>query len=49
VARTCSIWELVKRVSLELGGKSPALVFADADVPNAAALTMGTVPLGLAG
>ena len=38
-----------KRVSLELGGKSPALVFADADVPNAAALTMGTVTLGLAG
>jgi aldehyde dehydrogenase (NAD+) len=38
-----------KRVSLELGGKSPALVFADADVSNAAALTMGTVTLGLAG
>src|SRR6266704_4939533 len=38
-----------KRVSLELGGKSPALVFADADVGSAAALTMGTVTLGLAG
>jgi len=38
-----------KRVSLELGGKSPALVFADADVATAAALTMGTVTLGLSG
>ena len=38
-----------KRVSLELGGKSPALVFADADVPTAAAMTMGTVTLGLSG
>ncbi len=36
-----------KRVSLELGGKSPALVFADADVASAAAITMGTVTLGL--
>src|SRR5260370_27908661 len=33
-----------KRVSLELGGKSPALVFPDADVSTAAALTMGTRP-----
>jgi aldehyde dehydrogenase (NAD+) len=38
-----------KRVSLELGGKSPALVFADADVATAAAITMGTVTLGLSG
>ena len=38
-----------KRVSLELGGKSPALVFADADVSTAAAITMGTVTLGLSG
>src|SRR6478672_5021359 len=38
-----------KRVSLELGGKSPALIFADADVGTAAALTMGTVTLGLSG
>ena len=38
-----------KRVSLELGGKSPALVFADADVGTAAAMTMGTVTLGLSG
>jgi aldehyde dehydrogenase (NAD+) len=38
-----------KRVSLELGGKSPSLVFADADVGAAAATTMGTVTLGLAG
>ena len=38
-----------KRVSLELGGKSPAVVFADAEVGNAAAVTMGTVTLGLSG
>ena len=38
-----------KRVSLELGGKSPALIFADADVGSAAAITMGTVTLGLSG
>jgi aldehyde dehydrogenase (NAD+) len=38
-----------KRVSLELGGKSPAIVFADADVSTAAAITMGTVTLGLSG
>src|ERR1035438_1468115 len=38
-----------KRVSLELGGKSPALIFADADVSTAAAITMGTVTLGLSG
>ena len=38
-----------KRVSLELGGKSPALVFPDADVSTAAAITMGTVTLGLSG
>jgi aldehyde dehydrogenase (NAD+) len=38
-----------KRVSLELGGKSPALVFADGDAGTAAALTMGTVTLGLSG
>jgi aldehyde dehydrogenase (NAD+) len=38
-----------KRVSLELGGKSPALVFADADVATSAMMTMGTVTLGLSG
>jgi aldehyde dehydrogenase (NAD+) len=38
-----------KRVSLELGGKSPAVVFADSDVGTAAATTMGTVTLGLSG
>jgi aldehyde dehydrogenase (NAD+) len=38
-----------RRVSLELGGKSPAVVFADADVGTAAAVTMGTVTLGLSG
>ena len=38
-----------KRVGLELGGKSPAVVFADADVGTAAAVTMGTVTLGLSG
>ncbi|WP_007024620.1 aldehyde dehydrogenase family protein [Saccharomonospora iraqiensis] len=40
----------LKRVSLELGGKSPALVFADAaDVGVAAATTVGAVTLGLSG
>jgi aldehyde dehydrogenase (NAD+) len=38
-----------KRVSLELGGKSPAIVFPDAEVGSAAAVTMGTVTLGLSG
>ncbi|HJZ01692.1 MAG TPA: aldehyde dehydrogenase family protein, partial [Streptosporangiaceae bacterium] len=38
-----------KRVSLELGGKSPSVVFADADAGSAAAVTMGTVTLGLSG
>jgi len=38
-----------KRVSLELGGKSPSVVFADADPGSAAAVTMGTVTLGLSG
>jgi aldehyde dehydrogenase (NAD+) len=38
-----------KRISLELGGKSPAVVFADADISTAAAMTMGTVTLGLSG
>ncbi len=38
-----------QRVSLELGGKSPAVVFADADIGSAAAVTMGTVTLGLSG
>jgi len=38
-----------KRVTLELGGKSPAVVFADADVGSAAAITMGTVTMGLSG
>jgi aldehyde dehydrogenase (NAD+) len=37
------------RVSLELGGKSPSIVFADADVYAAAATTMGTVTIGLSG
>ncbi len=38
-----------KRVSLELGGKSPAVIFADGDAGTAAAITMGTVTLGLSG
>ncbi|MFI5495182.1 aldehyde dehydrogenase family protein [Actinoplanes sp. NPDC051859] len=41
--------EGAKRVSLELGGKSPAIVFPDAEVYAAATLTMGTVTLGLSG
>ena len=39
----------IKRVSLELGGKSPAVIFADGDAATAAAITMGTVTLGLSG
>lgn len=40
----------VKRVALELGGKSPSIVFADApSVEGAAATTMGMVTLGLSG
>src|SRR5580704_3422122 len=34
-----------KRVTQELGGKSPAVVFADADVGTAAAITMGTAEM----
>ncbi|WP_020495411.1 aldehyde dehydrogenase family protein [Sciscionella marina] len=40
----------MKRVSLELGGKSPAIVFADApNVGLAAMTTMGGLTLGLSG
>ncbi|GLZ31795.1 betaine-aldehyde dehydrogenase [Lentzea sp. NBRC 105346] len=40
----------MKRVSLELGGKSPALVFADAPNIGLAAMTaMGSVTMGLSG
>jgi aldehyde dehydrogenase (NAD+) len=39
----------MKRVSLELGGKSPALVFPDADVNLAGMTAMGMVTMGLSG
>ena len=40
----------IKRVTLELGGKSPSLVFADAEsVPGAAMMAMGMVSMGLSG
>lgn len=39
----------MKRVSLELGGKSPALVFPDADAGMAGMTAMGMVTLGLSG
>lgn len=35
----------LKRVTLELGGKSPVLVFDDADIPNAVANTMAFLSL----
>jgi aldehyde dehydrogenase (NAD+) len=38
-----------KRVTMELGGKSPAIIFPDAEIGSAAAVTMGTVTLGLSG
>lgn len=38
-----------KRVSLELGGKSPAVVFDDADAGLAGMTAMGMVTLGLSG
>ncbi|MQA87744.1 MAG: aldehyde dehydrogenase family protein [Streptosporangiales bacterium] len=41
---------MLQRVSLELGGKSPAIVFEDAeDVGLAAMTTMGAVTMGLSG
>jgi aldehyde dehydrogenase (NAD+) len=39
----------MKRVSLELGGKSPAIVFPDADVPLAGMTAMGMVTVGVSG
>lgn len=39
----------MKRVSLELGGKSPAIVFPDADAGMAGMTAMGMVTLGLSG
>ncbi|TCO46682.1 aldehyde dehydrogenase family protein [Actinocrispum wychmicini] len=39
----------MKRVSMELGGKSPAVVFPDAEIPLAAATAMGMVTMGLSG
>ncbi|RCW44535.1 aldehyde dehydrogenase (NAD+) [Halopolyspora algeriensis] len=39
----------MKRVSLELGGKSPAIVFPDADVGMAGMTAMGMVTMGLSG
>lgn len=41
--------DAMKRVSLELGGKSPAVVFPDADAGLAGMTTMGMVTLGLSG
>jgi aldehyde dehydrogenase (NAD+) len=42
--------DTLRRVSLELGGKSPTLVFPDApDIGLAAMTTMGTVTMGLSG
>ena len=39
--------DTVKRVALELGGKSPNLVFADADLDNAAEAAKAVQPAAL--
>ncbi len=39
----------IGRVSLELGGKNPALIFADADIGLAVAMAAGNVFLGMSG
>ncbi|HVM41418.1 MAG TPA: aldehyde dehydrogenase family protein [Acidimicrobiia bacterium] len=39
----------IKRVSLELGGKSPNIVFPDVDLDMTAATVMGMVTMGLSG
>jgi aldehyde dehydrogenase (NAD+) len=40
----------ITRVTLELGGKSPSIVFADAEsVPGAAMVSMGMVSMGVSG
>lgn len=40
----------IKRVTLELGGKSPSIVFADAaSIPGAAMVAMGMVSMGVSG
>jgi aldehyde dehydrogenase (NAD+) len=40
----------IKRVTLELGGKSPSIIFADAaSVPGAAMVAMGMVSMGISG
>lgn len=39
----------IKRVSLELGGKSPNIVFPDVDLDGTAAAVMGMVSMGLSG
>lgn len=41
--------ERIARVSLELGGKSPNIVFDDVDVGGTAAALMGMVSMGLSG
>ena len=41
--------ERIARVSLELGGKSPSIVFPDCDLDMAAMTAMGQVTMGLSG
>ena len=48
-AIAASVGARVGRVSLELGGKSPALIFPDADVAMAVGIAAGNAFLGLSG
>ncbi|WP_407662771.1 aldehyde dehydrogenase family protein [Mycobacterium tilburgii] len=48
-AITATVGARIGRVSLELGGKSPAVIFADADLGKAIGIAAGNAFLGLSG